>query len=78
MDIKKIFIPPQEPKIKSKSKINSNTLDKNISYEKEKKYKVETSSWGLNEDDLLHENQNNLTKLLLETVVNPLMIYFVS
>lgn len=68
MDIKKIFIPPSEPKIKSKSKINSNTLDKNISYEKEKKYKVETSSWGLKEHDLDHENQNNLTKMLLETI----------
>ena len=68
MDIKKIFIPPPEAKVKSKSKINTNTLDKNISYEKEKKYKVETSSWGLKEDDLIHENQNNLTKMLLETI----------
>jgi len=70
MDIKKIFINPSEPKIKSKSKINTNTLDKNISYEKEKKYKVETTSWGLKQDDLLYERQYNLTKMLLETINN--------
>lgn len=67
-NIKKIFIPPPEPKIKSKSKLNIDTLDKNISYEKEKKYKVETTGWGLKLDDLLHKNQYKLTKVLLNTI----------
>jgi hypothetical protein len=67
-NIKNIYIPPPEPKIKSKSKLDIKTQDKNISYEKEKKFKVETDKWGLNKDDLLYENQCELTKLLLETI----------
>jgi hypothetical protein len=63
---KKIFIPP--PKTKSNSSMNCNTGGKNVSYEKEKKLKVETNKWGLTQIDLEHNNQVILTQMLLNTI----------
>jgi hypothetical protein len=51
-DVKKIII-IEEPKKQSTKKINC---------EKEKKMRVETKTWGLNEEELLHETQLSILK----------------
>ena len=51
-NVKKIII-VEEPKKTNVKKINC---------EKEKKMRVETKTWGLNEDDLSHETQLSILK----------------
>ena len=51
-DVKKIIIIEEQKK----------TTMKKINYEKEKKMRVETKSWGLNEDDLSYETQLSILK----------------
>ena len=55
--IKNISILPID---NSKQKTNVNT--KNIRYEKEIKMRVETKTWGLNDDELSHKMQNDYLK----------------
>ena len=63
INVKKIIIVEPEKKIKNKT---TNTIqgNKNVSYEKIKKQRIETSTWGLNEEDLTHENQLNIIRCL--------------
>lgn len=57
MDTKKIIV------IEDKD----NSKEKKINCEKEKKYRVETQSWGLNENELSHDTQ---LKILLSEELN--------
>lgn len=41
---------------------NSSKNTKRINCEKEKKMRVETKTWGLNEEDLIHDTQLNILK----------------
>ena len=50
-DIKKIIIIDEPPK---------NRYSKKIFLEKEKKMRVETKTWGLNEEELSHQTQTNI------------------
>lgn len=63
-NIKQIIISDVVKNKKSKSKINNNI--KTINGEKEIKYRVETKTWGLNEEQLIHNQQ-------LETLQNLLV-----
>jgi hypothetical protein len=51
-NIKKIIIEPEKQK-------SQQSKTKKINFEKEIKLRVETKSWGLNEEDLLHKTQLN-------------------
>jgi hypothetical protein len=44
----------------------NNKKNKQITYEKEKKMRVETKSWGLNDDELSHITQINTIKSILD------------
>ena len=59
--IKKIII--IDDTVEKKNKQNN----KKINCEKEKKMRVETQSWGLNEDELSHITQVNTIKNILDT-----------
>ena len=58
--IKKIII--IDDTVEKKNKQNN----KKINYEKEKKMRVETKSWGLNDDELSHITQINTIKSILD------------
>ena len=60
-NIKKIIIEESQNKNNNK---NKNKNIKKINCEKEKKMRVETKTWGLNEDDLSHETQLNILKCI--------------
>ena len=57
-NIKKIIL--EEPQ--------NNKFTKKINYEKEKKMRVETKTWGLTEDELSHQTQINI--LMVENFIN--------
>ena len=44
----------------------NNKKNKQITYEKERKLRVETKSWGLNDDELSHITQINTIKSILD------------
>jgi len=56
-DIKKIIIIDETPK---------NRYSKKIFLEKEKKMRVETKTWGLNEEELSHQTQTNILQNILD------------
>ena len=56
-DIKKIIIIDESPK---------NRYSKKIFLEKEKKMRVETKTWGLNEEELSHQTQTNILQNILD------------
>ena len=56
-DIKKIIIIDEPPK---------NRYSKKIFLEKEKKMRVETKTWGLNEEELSHQTQTNILQNILD------------
>jgi hypothetical protein len=47
---------------------HNNKSTKKINWEKEKKMRVETKTWGLNEEELSHETQINI--LMGENFIN--------
>ena len=57
-NIKKIIL--EEPQ--------NNKSTKKINYEKEKKMRVETKTWGLNEEELSYQTQINM--LMSENFIN--------
>ena len=57
-NIKKIML--EEPQ--------NNKFTKKINYEKEKKMRVETKTWGLSEDELFHQTQINA--LMMDNFIN--------
>ena len=61
-DIKQIIITDV---IKKKNKCKTNNLTKSINTEKEIKLRVETKTWGLNEEQLIHKQQLDVLKKLL-------------
>ena len=61
-NIKKIIIEPEKQK-------SQQSKTKKINFEKEIKLRVETKSWGLNEEDLLHKTQlNSLIKYINKNI----------
>jgi hypothetical protein len=77
MDIKKLTI--EEPKQKQKQIKPTNQI-KNINYEKERKMRVETKTWGLTEDDLSYSTQISIIKKIGDenTEKNETILSYVS
>jgi hypothetical protein len=59
-NIKKIIIIDEQQKNKNIKRIN---------YEKEKKMRVETKTWGLNEDELSHQTQIHIIQNILDNTL---------
>jgi hypothetical protein len=68
LNVKKIIIVEETKK----------TSTKKINCEKEKKMRVETKSWGLNEEDLLHDTQFSILKSIIHNEKNKYANLFVT
>jgi len=59
-----------EPNVKTLTIATEPKHTKKINCEKEKKMRVETKTWGLTEEELLHQTQINIIKNIATNIVN--------